>query len=450
MKGILFSFYLLACCFVLSACDISNPVHDGCLVLESTYIDKAFVTDLERDAVEFYGLKSDVGTDQSFILQYAIDDVSRSGGGRLIIPEGEYSFINVHLKSDVHVLVSKDAVLKPYYHSGEKNAAMFIFSSEEEHDGAYISNCSIRGLDGSFTVDYSFLKPGEHSRIRFALVRLVKNFLIADVEIKDNFTTFCGISLVPATASGADEWFLSRPTDGEIRNCSIENADSGYGLCQLHGAQSVYFENLYAEGGVTLRLETGAGADYNGIYDIKARKVVNERGRAALMMNPHCAHNGKVMVDGVLSRSSSFCLLFHDGFIDRKHKDDPDAEPGTFADGCIVSNAHAVFGTDAQVDLKEVYVIEPDERLYSLFRRNHHGNEQSLDGPSLAAAYSTTQGHWSIEVVNLSSEGFNYHSAGLVRVEDIRHRFEQRWEIVRKLPLLKSDRWVKPVRMPQR
>ena len=87
----------------------------------------------------------------------------------------------------------------------------------------------------------------------------MKNFLIADAVIKDNYTKFCGLTLVPTTTKGGDKWEVSLPTNGEIRNCSILNANSGYGLCQLHGAQSIYFRNIYANPTVTNILNLSIG-----------------------------------------------------------------------------------------------------------------------------------------------------------------------------------------------
>jgi len=129
---------------------------------------------------------------------------------------------------------------------------------------------------------------------------MVKNFLIADLDVKDNFTTYCGITLTPLqTKRESKDWPVSRATDGTVRNCRIFNASPGYGLTQLHGAQSVHFEDIYAKGGVTLRLGTGAVGDKTAIYDISARNVVNEDGRCAVMLGPHSAMNGVVKVDGV-------------------------------------------------------------------------------------------------------------------------------------------------------
>lgn len=404
------------------------------LSLHSRYVETINNYNLVKNIVNDYNAVPNSNSDQSEFFQSAIDDISAKGGGKLFIPAGSFYLANVYMKSNVHILVDSKAVLKLAWGNTKKNSScMFLFSTEEE-DGSYIENCSIRGINGSYTVDYSFLEPGNKSGVRFIICRLVKNFLIADAVIKDNYTKFCGIIFVPASETGADKWEISRPTNGEIRNCSIFNADSGYGLCQLHGAQSLYFRKLYAKGGVTLRLESGAGGEYAGVYDIQAKNIQNENGRASVMMNPHTTHNGTVKIDSVWSKSSSVCLLIHKGFIDRKHQDDPNATIGSYADDSKINNVHAIFGTDAQVDSKEVYVLEPDPAMYKLFRNNNHGNNKSFDGPSLAAVFSTVGDEWEVTLTNITSEGFKGKAAGIVTQEDVKDREAQRWSIVNALP----------------
>ena len=403
------------------------------LLLKSSYVETISKYTLVKHIVNDYNAVPNSSTDQSDIFQHAIDEISSMGGGKLYIPEGTFCLANVYMKSNVHIFVDSKAVLKLAWNYMKKSACMFVFSTEDEN-GSYIENCSIRGVNGCYTVDYSFLKPGDKSGARFIINRLVKNFLIADASIKDNYTKFCGIIFVPASKTGADKWDVSRPTDGEIRNCRIMKADSGYGLCQLHGAQSLYFRKLYAEGGVTLRLESGAGGKYAGVFDIQAKNIQNENGRAAVMMNPHTTHNGTVKIDSIWSKSSSFCLLLHKGFIDRKHKNDPNATIGSYADDSEINNIHAIFGTNAQVDDKEVYVLEPNAEMYKLFRNNSHGNNKSFDGPSLAAVFSTVGNSWKVRLTNITSEGFEGKAKSIVTLKDVKERERKKWSIVKALP----------------
>ncbi|RMG41008.1 MAG: hypothetical protein D6725_02315, partial [Planctomycetota bacterium] len=199
-----------------------------------------------------YGLVDDGGrSDQSAVVQKAIDAVAASGGGRLILPRGTYRFAGIYLRSNVHLLVEGGTVIKPQWPAGTK-AVVFLLDAQppadrkraRQHERDFIENVSIRGLRGRFVVDYSDRKPRRGEGIRAVLCRMVRNFLIADMDVLDNATTYCGITLAPtrSTRDDVDEWEVTRPTNGTIRNCRIFNASPGYGLVQPHGAQSVHFE----------------------------------------------------------------------------------------------------------------------------------------------------------------------------------------------------------------
>ena len=364
-----------------------------------------------------FGLVDDnAASNQSAILQKAIDDLSAKGGGRLIVPTGTYRLAGVRLKSNIHLLIEKGTVIKPYWPKGTKTV-VFNMDAERpankkkmtpEQERAYIENVSIRGLGGRFVVDYSDREPRKGEGIRAVLCKMVKNFLIADLDVKDNFTTYCGITLTPLqTKRESKDWPVSRATDGTVRNCRIFNASPGYGLTQLHGAQSVHFEDIYAKGGVTLRLETGAVGDKTAVYDITARNVVNEDGRCAVMLGPHSAMNGVVKVDGVLARSSTYAVTMGKGGVKAAElKHNPDATDGIFAEGSYVKNIHAVFGTTAQIkthammSIPEEYYDDLELRWFSKF----------FEGPSIGAVKDSTEGHYHVIIENVTLEGFKYNN----------------------------------------
>ena len=94
---------------------------------QETMDPNGFVKNLESD----YGLvDDDAKTNQSALLQKAINDVAAAGGGRLIIPKGTYRFAKVYLKSNVHLLIEKDTVIKPYWPEGTKTV-VFILDYED-------------------------------------------------------------------------------------------------------------------------------------------------------------------------------------------------------------------------------------------------------------------------------------------------------------------------------
>ncbi|MFR9641231.1 MAG: glycosyl hydrolase family 28-related protein [Rikenellaceae bacterium] len=411
------------------------------LDLKSHYVEKIDYKGLTKCAVKDYGIKSD-GSAQSAAMQKALDDLSAQGGGILNMPAGVYAFNGVCMRSNVHIVVDSGVTFK--LAKGESKAkgkakeggVIFLFSYSEDDAPRYVENCSIRSKDGKqYKVDYrEFSNDG--TSVRFIICRMVKNFYIADADIYDNYTVHCGIIFVPAKTEGADKWELSRPTHGQIRNCSIHNANSGYGLCQLHGAQGLFFEDIFSNGGVTLRLESGAGGPYAGVFDIQARNVSSEGGRASVMMNPHCTHNGTAKIDGVSSVSSSATVLIHGGFIDRKHKNDPNATVGTYANDCEIVNIHGVYGEEAQVDDKEVYICDPVPGYEKKFRENGYGNKKSLTGPSYAVVFDSTNGEYTVKCQNVTGDGF---PGEIFKYEhDLADRMKRKWEILKSLPVYKA------------
>lgn len=410
------------------------------LNLSSKYTETVWNYTYEKNIVKDYHMISSDRIDQSKLLQKAIDDISRRGGGRLIIPKGIYRFINISMKSNVHILVEGGTILKPFIKNKKRNKIgelnvgnIFNFGSELDENGKYklCNNSSIRGIKGErYKVDYSELPIGDKTKIRFALIRRSKNFKIADATIIDNYTKFCGIIFVPTAKDEID----GCPTNGEIVNCSIYNANSGYGLCQFHASKSLYLKNIYAKGGVTLRLEPDISSPNQGNYDLEAENIKNENGRAGVLMQPHTIKNGTVKINGVQTKSSSFGVLVKKGFIDNQNAKNPNAKIGYYGNNSIIANIYSEYGTHAQVDDKEVWIMKPDSSKYSLFRNNSYKNNSSFIGPSIAPVYDETKGTYKVTYINISSKGFDNHSDTPLYFEDIKEREKEKWEIINRLP----------------
>ncbi|MFR9641054.1 MAG: glycosyl hydrolase family 28-related protein [Rikenellaceae bacterium] len=406
------------------------------LNLKSHYAETIDNYKLTRNAIGDYGLKSSESADQSAALQKAIYDIAEKGGGSLVIPKGTYRFLSVNMASNVHILVDKDAVFKPFMAEGGKSGIMLTFSPKDENSSEYVENCSIRALQSGekFKVDYSEYSASQ--KVRFIVARMAKNFLIADANIHDNFTTHCGIVFVPTSAESIDGWKISRPTFGEVRDCAIFNAKAGYGLCQLHGAQSLYFQDIYSNGGVTLRLESGAGGKHAGVFDVEARNVITENGRSAVMMNPHATVNGTVKIDGVLSKGSGIAVLVHGGFVDRKHKYVAGAKPGVYASDSEIVNIKAIYGEQGQTDEKQIYACPPLASEYAKFKMNHYGDPKSFVGPSLVAVLDCTNGNYKVTYKNIISEGFPVKCDEVVYESTIEDRKKRNSEIIESLPAM--------------
>jgi len=306
-------------------------------------------------------------------MQKALDDVAEKGGGRVIIPKGNYAFANVEIRSNTHLLVEEGAVIKPFMPSNP-DAGVCVFLIGSGKNAA--RNVSIRGLSGRFTID--FRGAAYTCRIRAIIVGDVVNFLLSDINIQDCHSIFSAITL---SASEAEKRGFVGATDGTIKDCSIFNASIGYGLVQAHMAKRVLFENLYALGGVTMRLECGvrptSPEQLGGLFDLEGRNIKCENGYVALLLGPHSTHCGVVKVDGIEAISCEFAVKFTGGFVSKnpnKVARGEGPEPGTFAKGTTVKNIRAVFGMDAQrspkhlpytpVELREHVVEDRPLQLY--------------------------------------------------------------------------------------
>lgn len=386
-----------------------------------------------------FGLADDGGkANQSVVVQKAIDDLAAQGGGRLVVPKGTYRLSGVYLKSNVHMLIEKDTVIKPYWPKGTK-VVVFILDVQHATNWReltpgqakqYIENVSIRGLGGRFIVDYSDRGRQKDEGIRAVMGKMVRNFLISDMDVRDSFTVHCGITLSPTYSFAKDvkEWAVSRATDGTIRNCRIFDASPGYGLAQLHGAQTVHFKDIYAKGGVALRLETGAVGPQTAVYDITAENVTCENGRCAVMFGPHSAMNGAVNVDGVTAISCTYAVSIGLGGVKKAQLEiEPDATEGVFADGSTVRNIRAVFGRKAQVKTHAMLHI-PEEYYDDLDLR---WEDKFFEGPSIGGVKDTTGGHYRVNIENVTLEGFKYNADKPVLTEKDA-RPGNRWDELRK------------------
>jgi len=367
-----------------------------------------------------YGLVDDnAATNQSEVFQEAIDELAEAGGGRLMVPKGTYQLARIRLRSNIHLLIEAGTVIKPYWPEGTK-AVVFLMDAErpekkktwtEEDEMAYIENVSIRGVGGPFIIDYSDRERVEGEGIRAVLTKMVKNFLIENLDVRDNYTVYCGITLTEQqTKHDSSKWPVSRSTDGTIRNCRIFNASPGYGLTQLHGAQSCHFENIYADGGVTLRLETGCGP----CYDITANNVTNANGRCAVMFGPHSAMNGLVQVENVKSIGSTYAVTIGKGGVKQSElARNPDATDGIFAEGSYVKNITAVFGKTAQIKTHAILSV-PEEYYDDL---DLVWIDKFFRGPSIGGVKDTTGGHYTIRIENVKLEGFTHNADKAILTE---------------------------------
>ncbi|MFR9522293.1 MAG: hypothetical protein SNI51_06210 [Rikenellaceae bacterium] len=403
-------------------------------VFKSSYVD-VDIDAIDQYDITDYGVISDYENDQTSLIQAAVTDVSSKGGGALNIPAGDYRLAGVSMASNVHIIVDQGVTFYPAWDE-EYKIVMFIFGGSNGLPGKYNENCSIRcAQEGEqYKVDLEMTDPQSTWKYRFATAGYVKNFKIDGANITDLYSIYCSINISATGSNGVDGWDIQHAEDGEITNITLSKAHPGYGLVQMHSARRMWVENVSCEGGITLRLETGA-TNAQGVHDIYGYNLYNYNGRAALMMGPHMAQNGIVLADGLYAESSTFALQMGAGFDDEKDDDDDSEEEdldesaltGSFADGCRIINIHAVYGEDTQLKARSMHVIDPylyDKIRYEAYTQNNvsTSNYKWLRGPSCAAVQDglTVDGviKYTVDYEGIVTEGFMFNRQGVLYTDD--------------------------------
>jgi len=392
---------------------------------------------ITKNLVKDFGVDNDFATDDSEQFQKAINTISEKGGGKLIVPKGNYSLAEIEIKSNVHIVFDPKVVIRPYESSitkkkknkekkakkgkknkdrkknkeGKKNKKkdrkekknkkgkkkkkdqyngknynIFLFGQESS-----IKNVSFKSKKKKkmFTID---LTQTTNKNVGVFALRNVDNFYISDVIIKDSQTKFSSFTFAITPYNGSYYY----PQNGIIRNCTTTGADYGYGLVQTQAAKNVFFDNISGQGGATLRLETGAkkmnDLQIGGVHDIFARNVGSTDGNAALMISPHAMQNGIVTIDGVTSVNSGFAVRIGDAYVAKKYDPSLNLKPGSFDPKSSIKNVTATFGTKAQVKPKHFKYIplkyHTEERTAKTPITNVHFNPRSTQ--SKHAVYSVS------------------------------------------------------------
>lgn len=367
---------------------------------------------LTRDLVKDYGVDNDFATDDSAQLQQAVNELSEKGGGKIIIPAGNYSFIGIDVKSNIHLEVHYLAVIRPtaYIEYGKKNKFKNYKIFSFGQNSAVAKNILFTSNDEAkkFTID---LTHATNTQIAVFALRNIENFLFSNILIQDNQTTFSSFTLGLTPYKG-DHFF---PRNGVIKNCTTTNADYGYGLVQTQAGKNILFENISGQGGVTLRLETGENKMNNlqkgSVHDIVGRNIECHDGNAGVMISPHAMHNGIVTIDGVTTTNCGFGVRIGSAFISKKYRQDIGLTNGTFNPKSSVKNVTATFGKRAQVKPKHFKYIptkyQTKKRTVETTITNVHSNPKATKSNHAVYAVSVAAvGYFTgKDIICVSSKG---------------------------------------------
>ncbi|MDO6760976.1 hypothetical protein Q4566_12250 [Tamlana sp. 2_MG-2023] len=356
----------------------------GQIDIESNFYTEPISFKVTKNLKKDFNVDALFETDDSEELQKAIDCISKKGGGKLIIPKGNYSFTDIVLKSNVHIEIDSDAVIRPFKRSNSKNYFIFLLSSDTKEP---IENVSVVGLDGQFIIDLSHT---EHKRVRCFSIRNIHNFKLSNFKIIDNYTLFASLEFLPLEIKKEDKLFSSK--NGLIKNIDgLGIADYGYGLVQVRTGKNILFQNLSGIGGTTLRLEghlkeLRAIGGKDNMENIIGRNIRCKKGNAALMLSPHYIYNGLVDIRDITAIGCGFAVRIDSGFANKDEKK-IGLKPGYFSPESVVSNVKATFASsEAQIKPKH-YKFMPCNLRSEIHKTPitpfPHGD--SYNGPSIAA-----------------------------------------------------------------
>lgn len=358
--------------------------------------------DLVSDTVDLvadYGASGSDTNDDSAALQTAIDDMTAlPKGGKITIPSGTFYFIDILMKDNVHIEIDSGATLKPVVTAG----AMFFFGLDNKGANAAVtvSNVSIRGVGGHYTVDFTACPPSPN-KMQFAKIMNVNNYMIADFYAIDNLTKMNVLNFGYSEYGGV----YYQPVNGLIKNGDVENAHDGYGLCQVQCASNHLFKDLAGQGGYTLRLETGALLDppeYIKLDEIYGTNISIRNGTGAVLCNPHTRDNGHVDIRYVTAVSSLYAVKMRDGYVSSE-EEAAGYTPGSFAASGIVSDVHAVYGESAHLASKNFDEIPCAIRHLISVDPIYTNSVNIYSGPSAVAVLDFNS---AINTTNVTQEGF--------------------------------------------
>lgn len=365
-----------------------------------------YESDFYTETISNFSLQKNLKTDyavdglgnisDSEKLQQAINEVSLAGGGKILIPFGNYMLGSIVVKSNVHILIEPNTTIVPYIADQTKSMGIFSFGD----NGVLASNVSIRAVSGKFVVNLPVFDPG----IRVFTFGTVNNFLISDFTVNDNFTKFACVSMGISTSDNSNyNW----PQNGLVKNGSVIDAAYGYGLVQVQAAENILFKDLDGVGGATLRVETGwtkmNNLQIGTANKIYGRNISCTNGNSAVMVSPHAMHNGSVDIDGVTAVSCGFGARIEGGFISNDYTT-LGLTAGTFT-SVKVKNVVSTFGTTAQLKSKHFKFL-PVYRTDLITTTSQDGGE-SVIGPAIASVLSDGDTYsQNVQVSNVTGIGF--------------------------------------------
>ena len=253
------------------------------------------------------GAKGDGVTDNTLIIQKAIDDASASGNGKVIVPAGTFLTGVIHVKSNVEINLAENAVWlgsakRADY--GAKDASPLIVA-KGEHNFSITGKGTIDGNGKELIKDlYAMLnagtledtewqtynpwhqmRPEERNRPKIILFQNCDSIQVNGITIKNGLmwvqdyrsctnVTIDSIKVRSTTFLNNDGIDITDSKNVRITNCDIDACDDGICLkssLRNEGCENVYVANCRVRSSASaLKLGT---ASWGGFRNITIRDI---------------------------------------------------------------------------------------------------------------------------------------------------------------------------------
>ncbi|WP_302884915.1 glycoside hydrolase family 28 protein [Wenyingzhuangia gilva] len=223
-----------------------------------------------------FGANGDGKTDNTKIIQQVINEASKSGDGKVIVPEGVFLTGVLHLKSNVELYLSKNAVLlgsAKRIDYGPKKASPLIVAKGQYHiaitgtgtidgNGHELIKDIYKMLHAGTLEDHEWqhynpwyqMRPAEKNRPMMLYVYDCDDITVKDITLKNglcwiqdyrNSTNIVidNIKVKSTTFLNNDGIDLTDCKNASITNCFVDAADDG--ICLKSSTSNMLCENIY-------------------------------------------------------------------------------------------------------------------------------------------------------------------------------------------------------------
>ena len=315
-------------------------------------------------------------------LNQLMAEVSKKGGGTIIIPAGTYYLKDVQMKSNIHLKIEPAVKLYPVSPKRPNDRLqLFDFGDLHKIENVALTSTVENSQDPKDWFSVTIPKDQYVGGARFIKVGFAENFKIDGMWLNDNFSKFSAIALNMPESKKRTE--IAR--NGIIKNVWAQDGNVGYGAVQMQTGFNVLYKNIGGEGGVTLRVETGATetnrVNEKCVDNVVIRNVTIKNGDAAFNMSPHRVDQGRVDAQGITAINSTHAVQIAAGFLDKKQGVVDNI--GTFDSRSYFGDITVMGGAGAQVKTKDFAAYSCAEQIE--MAKNPNLGTASFKGRSIAA-----------------------------------------------------------------